>query len=151
MVGGLRRSDSSTLMKQTKASAIKKGETSCLRMFKSASMGNRSTAQCRFLSSSTSELEFSRPVTIRFKDPLHQNRATRLRTATPTGHSYSAAGDRHQSRPQKAGVCGADLYRKYIPGWDRHNRYHRIGERKTLMDANRAVPAGTRTADNRRY
>ena len=38
----------------------------------------------------------------------------------------------------KAGMRGADLYRKHIPGWAGHNRYHRIGEQKELMDAIRS-------------
>ena len=33
---------------------------------------------------------------------------------------------------------GADLYRKHIPGWTGHNRYHRIGEQRGLMDAIRS-------------
>jgi len=38
----------------------------------------------------------------------------------------------------KAGMRGVALFRKHIPGWKDHNRYHRIGEQKTLMDAIRS-------------
>jgi hypothetical protein len=38
----------------------------------------------------------------------------------------------------KAGVRGSALFKKHIPGWDVHNRYHRIGEQKALMDAIRS-------------
>jgi len=38
----------------------------------------------------------------------------------------------------KNGMRGADLYRKHIPGWAGHNRYHRMGEQKELMDAIRS-------------
>lgn len=38
----------------------------------------------------------------------------------------------------KAGMRGAALFRKHIPGWKDHNRYHRIREQKTLMDAIRS-------------
>jgi hypothetical protein len=38
----------------------------------------------------------------------------------------------------KAGMRGVALFRKHIPGWDKHNRYHRIGEQKELMDAIRS-------------
>jgi len=38
----------------------------------------------------------------------------------------------------KAGLRGADLYRKHILGWQGHHRYHRIGEQKELMDAIRS-------------
>jgi hypothetical protein len=38
----------------------------------------------------------------------------------------------------KAGMRGVTLYRKHIPGWEKHNRYHRIGEQKALMDAIRS-------------
>ncbi len=38
----------------------------------------------------------------------------------------------------KAGVRGIELYRKHIPGWERHHRYRRIGEQKGLMDAIRS-------------
>jgi hypothetical protein len=33
---------------------------------------------------------------------------------------------------------GVALFRKHIPGWDKHNRYHRIGEQKELLDAIRS-------------
>jgi hypothetical protein len=35
----------------------------------------------------------------------------------------------------KAGMRGVALFRKHIPGWEKHNRYHRMGEQKELMDA----------------
>jgi len=38
----------------------------------------------------------------------------------------------------KSGTRGVALYRKHIPGWEKHNRYHRIGEQKALMDAIRS-------------
>jgi hypothetical protein len=38
----------------------------------------------------------------------------------------------------KAGMRGAELYRSHIPGWEGHNRYHRKGEQKELMDAIRS-------------
>lgn len=33
-----------------------------------------------------------------------------------------------------AGMRGVTLYRKHIPGWERHNRYRRLTEEKRLMD-----------------
>lgn len=38
----------------------------------------------------------------------------------------------------RGGMRGVALYRKHIPGWEKHNRYHRIGEQKELMDAIRS-------------
>jgi hypothetical protein len=38
----------------------------------------------------------------------------------------------------KAGTRGVELYRKHIPGWEKHNRYRRRGEQKALMDAIRS-------------
>jgi hypothetical protein len=48
-------------------------------------------------------------------------------------------------RDWKAGMCGVVLYRKHISGWERHNRYHRIGEQKALMDAIRSRVRRERT------
>ena len=45
----------------------------------------------------------------------------------------------------KAGMRGVCLYRKHIPGWQKHSRYHRIGEQKALMDAIRADADGSAT------
>jgi len=38
----------------------------------------------------------------------------------------------------KAGMRGVALFRKHIPGWQKHNRYRRIAEEKRLMDAIRS-------------
>jgi hypothetical protein len=38
----------------------------------------------------------------------------------------------------KAGMRGVDLYRKHIPGWQSHNRYRRMAEQKSLLDAIRS-------------
>ena len=38
----------------------------------------------------------------------------------------------------KTGMRGVALFRKHISGWEKHNRYHRIGEQKELMDAIRS-------------
>ena len=38
----------------------------------------------------------------------------------------------------KMGMRGVALFRKHILGWDKHNRYHRIGEQKELLDAIRS-------------
>lgn len=38
----------------------------------------------------------------------------------------------------KAGIRGAELYAKHIPSWTTHNRYRKIVEQKTLIDAIRA-------------
>jgi RecB family exonuclease len=38
----------------------------------------------------------------------------------------------------KTGMRGVALFRKHIPGWEKHNRYHRIGEQKELIDAIRS-------------
>ncbi len=35
----------------------------------------------------------------------------------------------------KEGMRGRELYLKHITGWEKHHRYRRIGEQKTLMDA----------------
>jgi len=35
----------------------------------------------------------------------------------------------------KAGMRGVALFRKHIPGWQKHNRYRRMAEQKGLMDA----------------
>jgi hypothetical protein len=38
----------------------------------------------------------------------------------------------------KAGMRGVTLYRKHIPGWQKHNRYRRMADQKALMDAIRS-------------
>jgi hypothetical protein len=38
----------------------------------------------------------------------------------------------------KTGIRGVALFRKHIPGWQKHNRYRRIAEEKRLMDAIRS-------------
>jgi hypothetical protein len=50
----------------------------------------------------------------------------------------------------KVGMRGADLYRKHIPGWQGHNRYHRIGEQKELIDAIRSRYRRERSEHSRR-
>lgn len=46
----------------------------------------------------------------------------------------------------KAGMRGVQLFEKHIPGWRKHNRYHRIGEQKELMDAIRSRRRREQTA-----
>jgi hypothetical protein len=38
----------------------------------------------------------------------------------------------------KAGIRGLDLYRKHIPGWQKHGEWRRKGEKRALMDAIRS-------------
>jgi len=38
----------------------------------------------------------------------------------------------------KAGTRGVALCAKHIPGWQKHNRYRRMAEQKSLMDAIRS-------------
>jgi hypothetical protein len=38
----------------------------------------------------------------------------------------------------RAGMRSAALFRKHIPGWEKHNRYRRMAEEKRLMDAIRS-------------
>jgi hypothetical protein len=49
----------------------------------------------------------------------------------------------------KTGMRGVALFRKHIPGWDKHNRYHRIGEQKELLDAIRSRYRRERTSSHK--
>jgi hypothetical protein len=48
------------------------------------------------------------------------------------------AGITAAHRDCKNGMHGLELYRKHIPGWERHNRYRREVEARRLMDAIRS-------------
>ena len=41
-------------------------------------------------------------------------------------------------RDWKNGMRGVELYRKHIPGWEKHSRWRRAGEQRALRDAIRS-------------